>query len=144
MEPCVVVVPKIALKGLAQFRRGRKRSTVRQFRLERVEERFHVGVLVGRPASRHALLYAARVQACAKGRAEKFTAAIAVEDQPATGLAAPKGGVHDRSRADRVADRGEPPGQHTPGVLIQDDGQVPPPARDGQVGEIANLPLPLA
>jgi len=54
---------------------------VGQLGFQRVEERFHVGVLVGRPASGHALPDTTALQTITEWRPKKLAAAIAVEDE---------------------------------------------------------------
>src|SRR6267142_5213565 len=106
-----------------------------------MKERFHVRVLAGRPATRHALADATGDQARPKQRAQKLAAAIAVKDQPSRWPAAAERGVDDGARQPRVSERSEPPREDSTRALIQDDRQVPPPAGDRQIREVAHPDL---
>lgn len=106
-----------------------------------MEERLHVGLLVRRPTTGHALLDAAPRQALAKRDPQKLAAAIAVKDQAPLRTATPQRGIHDGAREGGVSRRGQPPGQHTARVLIQDRRQVPPPTRNRKIGEVADPDL---
>jgi len=80
VEPQVIVVLHIALELLPECRDGRERLAVNQLGLQGMKERLHMGVLVGRSSTRHALLDAGGGQTRPEWRAEKLATAIAVKD----------------------------------------------------------------
>ena len=81
MQPLMIVVRQVASKDSAELSDVRKRSAVCHLGFQRVKERFHVGVLIGRAPTRHALRDAALDQAIAERRAQKLTAAVTVKDE---------------------------------------------------------------
>ena len=141
MQALLVVVLQIATESKTELLDGLKGSTMDEIAFERVEERLHMGVLVGRPATRHALLDTRGDQPGVKRRAEKLTAPIAVKDQAGPWAAATERCVQQAAGEHSVSRRREPPGQHAPRVLIQHDREVPPLAGDGDIREIADPDL---
>src|SRR2546430_2479425 len=80
-------------------------------------------------------------QARAKCRSQILAAAIAVKDQSGRWPAATEGRVDHRAGEPRVARVTQPPRQDATGVLVEHDGQVPPPTGDGEIREVADPDL---
>ena len=78
MKALMVVVLHVATQLLAKLGDGLKGPAVNQLGFQRVEERFHVRVLVGRAAARHALSDTGGNQALTKRDAQKLAAADAL------------------------------------------------------------------
>ena len=133
----MVVVLHVATKLLAKLGDGLKGPAVNQLGFQRVEERFHVRVLVRRAAASHALSDTGCDQALTKRDAQKFTAAIAVKHHARLGAPAPQR-RHQRTCEHGVSRRREPPGEDPARELIQHHGEVPPPTSHGQIREIAH------
>ena len=107
----MVVIGHGSTELLAELGDRVKRSAVNHIGFQRMEERFHVGVLAWRAATRHALADAAGRSPSAHGRPLKLAAAIGVEDQTGIRPPAPEGGVQHGARDARGAGRGESPRQ---------------------------------
>src|SRR5262245_1383426 len=137
----MVVVPEIAAQVPAEIADRAKPLPVNHVGLERVEERLHMGILVGGPSARHALAYPMLRQTVSEGAAEELAAAIAVEDQARGRSSPPERGVHRRTCKTRVASRSEPPGEHAPRVLVEDRHQIPPATTDRDVGHVSDPDL---
>ena len=115
MQTLIVVILHVATELLPERRDRREGPAVNQFRLERVEERFHVRVLVGRAAARHAVLGPALHQARMERRSKKLAAAITVKDQLRPRPATTQGRIQDAAGERRVARQAEPPGEQASG-----------------------------
>ena len=132
-----VVVLEVAAQRAAERVVGLEGRAVQELRLERVEERLHVGVLAGAVA-RGTLLHAQLAQSIAEERSRVLAAPIAVEDESGTDPATANGGIEHGARELGVATPGERPGEDAPRVLIHHHGEKPPPARDRDVGDVAD------
>ena len=141
MQPLMIVVRQVASKDAAELSDTRKRPAVCHLGLQRVKERCHVGVLIGRAPTRHALRDAALDQAIAERRAQKLTAAVTVKDEARLRLPPMERGMHEGPRDGRVARGRDTPGQDAAGVLVQDRGQIPLAIRDLEIREVAHPDL---
>ena len=141
MQPLMIVVRQVVSKDAAELSDIRKRPAVCHLGPQRVKERFHVGILIGRAPTRHALRDAALAQAIAERRAQKLTAAVTVKDEAGPRLPPMERGIHEGTRDCRVARGRDAPGQDAAGVLIQDRGQIPVAVRDLEIREVAHPDL---
>ena len=141
MQPIVIVVPHIAPKMLSELGDTRERTAVRALGFQRVEEGLHVRVLVGGAAARHALGNAAAGELIPHGGPEEFASAVAVKDKVIPRSTAPQGGGERPLSESRIACCTQPPGQPPSRILIEDDHQIPPAPRRGQIREVTHPDL---
>ena len=137
----MIVVLHITPEDATELGDAGERPAVRHLGFQRVEERFDMGVLIGRAPTRHALLDAAPGQAIAKRRPEKFAAAIAMEDEAGLRPSTLECGMHDGAREGSIARRRHTPSQDATRVLVQDGSEIPPPVQDLEIREVADPDL---
>ena len=106
--------PHIAPEPPPKFSDHPKRPAVEPLSLERVEERFHVRVFVGRRAPGHALLQTVVRHAATKPCTEVFAAAIAVEHHTPLRSPPSKRCVEHGPGQARIPGAAQPPRQHPP------------------------------
>lgn len=132
-----VVVRDIALDVSPQRGLRREAGAVNQLRLERVEEGFHMGILVG-PALRRALAGPDRAEPIAKGGGRIFGAAITMKDPARAGVTGVKGPIKDAAGQGRIPTARQRPREDAAGTLIEDHGEETPPAGDREIRDIAD------
>lgn len=138
MASLVVVVIQVGSDDTAQGGVGGHAQLLVKFTLERMKERFHVGIVVHGFRAIHALHAAERGQLIAVRRCRVLDAAIGVEDQARPGPAPMDGLAKRAQRQADVAAAANSPGKDTSRMLVQDHCQVPPLIADLQVRHIAD------
>jgi hypothetical protein len=138
MQSLVVVVPHVAPQGLAKLHDRCEDPAMGQLGFQRMKERFHVGVLVGRPSSGHALPDAARIQTLAEWGSKKLASTIAVKDEASLWATIQQRPVYNSARELRVPRRGQTPGQNAARILIQNRRQIPPSSCDREIRQVTD------
>jgi len=101
-----------------------------------------VGVVRRRSWPAHALSKTEPLQPAYKAPTAVLAATVAVEDQPFLRPPEPEGLVKGRACEVRATMRGQAPADHASRALIDDDGEIPPPPGDRQVGDVGD-PYPV-
>src|SRR6266849_3176540 len=130
VQPPVVVIAKIPAEREPQHPLRLEASAVDDLGLQRMKERFHVGVVAGGPPARRTLADAQRAESIAKRVAGILAAAIAMENQSSTGVPTTHGRIEDSARQASIAGAAEPPSEHPTGALVQHDSEKAPPTTD--------------
>ena len=141
MQALAIVELHISAKDAPEVGDGREGPAVCHLGFQRVEERFHVGVLIRRAPTRHALLDAALGQTVAKRRPQKLAATVAVKNEARLRLSPAQRGMHDGAREGGITRRRHPPREDPARVLIQNRREVPIPVGNLEIGQVADPDL---
>src|SRR5262245_62019887 len=112
MQASAVVERHVRLKTSAKVAEARKRQPLQRICLERVEERLHVRVVLGRATTSHALTHSEIPESMSEQCTLVLASPIAVEDQTASWLAPPHRPVEGPAGELGAAHLPQPPAQH--------------------------------
>ena len=110
----VIVVPDIAAKVRTKIGDGLEVPPMDDIGLEAMKERLHMGVLVRRATTGHALSDAMFHQNVTERASEELAAPIAMEDQAGTRPTPSESGLHRPPCKARIPNGPQPPGKYSP------------------------------